>query len=181
MKNQILNTLILLFLFTTHSFSQGPISREFGIRSSSFQDFGFIYKKETKPNTLWRFRMAYSTFQFNYNGLVEQGQSSVKMGFAIGREKRKALNDKFYFYRGLDTELQFSSSSAGSSLILYPRIGYVLGFQYNITNDFYVSLETIPGLSVSYDFENDYTTADLGFNQNAAALTVAYRFKNKNE
>ena len=65
-----------------------------------------------------------------------------------------------------------------------PGIGYVLGFQYDISEIFYVNIESIPTLSGSFiidnDGFNDNYAINAGFNSNAIALSLVYKFK-KNE
>ncbi|MEM9687521.1 MAG: hypothetical protein AAF934_11455, partial [Bacteroidota bacterium] len=61
-----------------------------------------------------------------------------------------------------------------------PELGYVLGFQYNFSESFYLNLETIPSLRgilyVDNDGVRDPLVLNVGFNSNAIALTLAYRF-----
>ena len=171
---------IFIMSFTSNVFSQEKY-HELGLRFSDFQDFDFIYKAQKNPNELIRYRLAFTnggyqkinenTHQFNFN-----------VGFAIGVEKRKSINEKLSFIHGwepfitvgLNTIDKFTNAS------FQPGVGYVLGFQYALFESFYVNVETIPSISTNFQVNSnefsDNFNLNAGFNSNAIALTVAYRF-----
>ena len=99
-------------------------------------------------------------------------------------KKEKRSMRKFYFIHGIEpyTNLNIAAFDGGgvrASVIL--GIGYVLGFQYNFSKEFYVNLETIPSLSTNFIISEDGLSDNFnlggGFNSNIAAISFVYRFK----
>lgn len=196
-KHYIMKTLknyLLLFAFFitaggTQLFAQDLINREVGIRLSSFNDFDFIYKKETATNKFTRYRFAFTNLNFD-NGIL-QDNFNIGIGAAIGIEKRKPITDKFTFFHGFEPSLSLSYGRVSgtdpfddrSLLRINPSIGYVLGVQVQLSKAFSVNVETIPSVSSSLqfqdgDFDKNYQI-NAGFNSNAVAVTAVYAFQSK--
>lgn len=170
-------------------------SHEIGTRFSGLNNFGFIYKKSKNDKRFLRIRAASTDLGITGNSVDVSG-FDVGASFAIGLENRRRIAEEFHFIHGPELAFSFAydqrtlPASSGerttSSTIFSPRIGYILGFQYDVSDRFYVSIEAIPGLSYAYQIDEDDTalgverrtgsTFDLGFNSNAVALSVVYRF-----
>jgi hypothetical protein len=107
------------------------------------------------------------------------------VGYAFGTEKRKPIADKLSFIHGWDFSFSFAYSNARSNtgrnnqILLNPAIGYVLGFQLDISDSFALSAEVIPSIRSSIALY-DYTTNQYQFaadlNSNGTALSLMYRF-----
>lgn len=186
MKNRMFHapkyilTTICFFCFIGLTFSQEK-SHELGVRFNSFQDFDFIYKVQKDPNKWIRCRLAFTNLGYQKIN-TDTGAFNFGLGLAIGAEKRKPINGKLSFIHGwepfltvgLNTVHDFTNAS------FQPGIGYVLGFQYDISESFYLNIETTPSIYTTVNINNndlsDNFNLNAGFNSNALALTVAYRF-----
>lgn len=169
----------LFFAFNVSGYSQ---NQEIGLRIATLENLDFIYKKEKQENRFIRYRILFAGVGVS---LQDDNESvSAQFGLGIGIENRRAINDRFYFIHGIEPSLAVSvaSNSSLNNWNLQPSFGYVLGFLYNFSDEFSVNIETIPALSVGMNLRNDTRnsyTLNAGFNSNAVALTLAYRFKNK--
>lgn len=166
---------------------------ELGVRMANFNDFGFIYKKGKSSEKYLRVRA--SALSFNYIG--SSGQIGLQT--AIGKEKRSLIGERLQFIKGPELGLALSFFSEGtfaystpngffsggtdievsggeSNLFFAPSIGYVLGFQYEINDKFLLSLETIPSLQFILFSGMESPIINLGFNTQAVAITVVYKF-----
>lgn len=154
---------------------------ELGLRLTSLQDFGFVYKKQKKPNQYSRHRLVVANIALE-NISNENSRFSFGIGYAVGKEKRQSLGEKVQFIHGIEPAFNLSLASQGnlSRLVLQPAIGYVVGFQLDVSNSFYINIETVPALRANLNF-NEGNRADTynllaGFSSEAIALTLAYRF-----
>lgn len=170
---------VLFFTFHLSGFSQ---TQEIGLRLSSFENFDFIYKKEKAENKLTRYRLGFANIGFTSRN--DNESINFQFGFAIGVEKRRAINERLHFIHGIEPAFSFSLANNRSNTIwnLQPSLGYVLGFQYDFNEAFYVNVETIPsldaGISIRDNTENVFA-ASAGFNSHAISATLAYRFTGK--
>ncbi|MDQ1086977.1 hypothetical protein [Siphonobacter sp. SORGH_AS_1065] len=197
---KILSTFLLVIGLCMCSpvFAQDTLRRELGIRTSSLNSFGFIYKKKIKENVYRRHRLAFGSLGLNFAG--NNTSVGFSAGGATGKEKRRSINDKLQLIYG--TELiagigliTLTSGSItvdngngtgstiyeGSNLIIVTPsvgIGFVLGAQYNFNPRWYVSGELIPSIEVSGSFGNvtSIYRFNAGFNSSSVGLTGAYRF-----
>ncbi|GLR15619.1 hypothetical protein [Portibacter lacus] len=176
-----------LFLFIAITISITTLSAqntntEIGLRLSNFQSFGAIYKKEMRNGDYFRLRGATGIFQL---GLVNDNSSfQFRSDLAIGVEIRKKISDKLVFYRGFEPFLNLAyRSSTGPTANVGVGIGYVLGLSYDINQQFYVSIETIPSLGLSIqasEFEAlDNVYVEGGINASNVALSIIHRFELK--
>ncbi|MCB0847755.1 MAG: hypothetical protein KDE26_31095 [Bacteroidetes bacterium] len=155
------------------------INRELGIRLSGLDNFDFIYKKGKKNNEFARFRFVFANVSVQGSG--SSISSNFGAGFAIGKEYRKTITPKFYFVHGFEPAFSFSVLNLGGPyrINIRPSIGYVLGFQLNVLDNFYMNLETIPSLSaqMSMDDSGEITNYVIGadFSSNAIALSLVYQ------
>lgn len=169
-------TTLIIVAFSCTGYSQ---TKELGLRLGNLTDFTFIYKKEKSDNKFFRHRLG--SFNLNVLRLSDDDRVLFGMGYAFGIEKRKNINEKLKFVHGIEPQLAVGINSLqGITIIsISPAIGYVLGFQYDINDDFYVSLETIPSIGMNanlVDEGDNLYNFSAGFNSNAVALTIAYRF-----
>ena len=165
--------------------AQSDHNREIGIRFSDFTNFGILYKKKKEENKFRRIRLGLANVAFDSN----QGRQnfSLSSSVAIGIEKRKAISERFHFITGTEFlgSLNVSLNQNSANVLVIPGVGFVLGFQYAISDRFYVSLETIPSVNVRFGFDEDGFQEDLkvtaGFSSRAAALNLVYQFRSKKE
>ncbi|HHH50171.1 MAG TPA: hypothetical protein ENK52_04250 [Saprospiraceae bacterium] len=170
--------LIIFICASFNTFSQKLSKHEIGISLNNFQDFGFVYKKEIAANKLTRYRLALFDYQFRHNSI--NNHFTLVLSMAIGREHRKEINEKFYFIHGTESQTQISFlsiSNERSKAQIQLALGYVLGFQYNLSKDFYLNIESIPSITGYFmtGRGRDYGLG-LGFNSNALALSLVYKF-----
>ena len=174
-------TLFLFLFFSLIQFSnaQTENNHEIGIRLSGLDDIDFIYKKYLEEDKLVRLRFA--NLGFRHDRIPDNSnRTAVSFGFAVGREKRKAINEKFDFVIGHEFQLSTNINNAGNGTTAQLRggIGLVLGFNYEINQNFNVGLETIPSFSYSTTFGDapKIHSFDLGFSTSAANLLFTYKF-----
>ncbi len=159
-----------------------PPFRELGVRFSGFDDFNLFYKKGVSENVVIRHRLLFGSVAFNSN----RNDIDLAFGYAVGKEKRKSIANNLYFIHGLEYGFSFSYSSSELNLgnrlrnfFLTHRLGYVLGFQLDVSNKVAISAEVIPTLGGTFaimsNADNQFLL-DLGINTNATALSVMYRF-----
>ena len=172
-------TVVALVFLCSNAFSQEK-NHELGIRLGSFENFDFIYKKQRQENKFIRHRLAFVNFA--YNTTSDNDSYDLGIGYAIGWENRKEIGGNLFFIHGFEPYISVSHSSNNITNVwgFQPGLGYVLGFQYNFSESFYLNLETIPSLSgifiIDDDGFSDTFALNAGFNSNAIALTLAYRF-----
>lgn len=177
MKKIIIVQALISAMFLSNVMAQTTdqdLKKEIGIRMTGVSDFDFIYKKQKSENKYTRLRLLTAGLSIgSYN-------SSLYAGFACGKEKRKLIAKDFYLIKGWEFmgSTSILETTAFSSSI---GVGYVLGFQYNISEKFIVNLETIPSLTTSATFsDNVYESVawdvDLGFSSSSVGLSIMYRF-----
>lgn len=189
MKLTLIRVLFSLFLLFTGSIAQAQSSqRDLGIRFSGLADFDFIFKKQKTSDHFIRYRLMALNLQLEHYDLYDV--SNLSAGLAIGVEKRKTIAEKLKWIRGWEPgfALNFNYRRQRESnfdqvfrnLGLSPSIGYVLGFQYDVNEHFYVSLETVPRLTGTLVLGTDENARgyilNTNFSFNDVALCLAYRF-----
>lgn len=157
----------------------GQRTNELGIRLNSFDNFGFIYKHGQSPDKLVRYRLAFANLRFQ--NLQNRSAITASCAFAIGWESRSDITEKLQFVRGPEPSVSvgYSTSQDINNLALSVAFGYVLGFQYNFSESFYLAIETIPSISSDFSSSNvqfDLSRVSLGFDSNAIALSAVHRF-----
>jgi hypothetical protein len=143
-----------------------------GLNFNSSNSFSAFYKKEIKENVYRRL----SFFAGNLNILHNNGSQTRfdgSVGIGIGREKRKALDEKLWFYSGPQWNLNVGVFASSANQVDYQTynfstgVGYILGFQHNFNDRWGINLETIPALSVNYQWDNRTGTTAKTFSANA--------------
>jgi len=182
-KTSTLLFILIIGLALGHKAQAQSGYREVGTRFNSFDNFGVIYKKERAENSLTRYNLAVLNL-----GLTEGSRFdgySFGAQFGMGWEKRKQIEEKLKFIHGFSPAISFNSSkltnfdNENSSTTISLELGYILGLQYDISENLYVNVEVVPGLRVSNSsqFDGDFWTFNLGGGTQNAAITLAYRFK----
>lgn len=190
-------TCAALFVSLSAAFSQDVPTREIGLRTNGFNDLGFIYKKQKSENVYRRYRLAVGNLGVGV--INNSGVINFSVSGAMGKEKRKAINDRFQVVYGTEfiPRLSVLHSSAGtasindgtggevsvtgSNLTLLSTslgIGFVIGAQYNISPKWYVSAEVVPTVSLNGTFGSGVTIYGLNaaFTSSNVGLTGMYRF-----
>lgn len=194
--------LLLIACFPALTAQDTTVTRthEIGLRLTRFnlEDFSVIYKKQrlNQENRYTRIRFIVTDINFSQQEGSDASSFNTIIGAAIGTERRVSLNNRIQFLHGPEwnTFVQYQHTDFGSlqntsqqnQLGISLGFGYVLGLQYNFNERFYINLETIPSISVSYNttkvkfigFNEKVTqwNANAGSNSDAVALTFAYRF-----
>lgn len=150
--------------------------REVGLTISNFQNFGAVLKKQVADNKYDR--LSASNLQFNAFG----ANRAMAIGLGAGREKRKAVGAKTKFIHGPSAlfNIAMSNSEQGlSSANLQAGAGYILGLMYDLNEDFYIGLETIPSITANISKisgQDIQIGSQIGFNQSAVTLSIVHRF-----
>lgn len=179
-KHLLLALTVLVFAMPATAQEMSYDKKEFGIRLSNLNNFGMIYKRQIEENKYVRYRIAL----FNVNGAFVEDNSNLDISLAasIGFERRKAINENFDFISGPEylANVGFDNLLQDNSQILIGfRFGYVLGAIWHLSDHFYVGLETIPGIGLNYNIEQEgdnTLNVNLGFNASAVALKAVYKF-----
>lgn len=132
--------------------STGP-KREVGLQFSSLDldgsSFSAFFKKEKKENVYRRIRFATGDLGL---GIQEEFTNfNFQVAFAIGREKRKELDDKLVFYHGPEFSALFSAYANSEDDLAFnirPRFGWVFGLQHSFNERWGINIETIPTVYV---------------------------------
>ena len=170
------------FLFFGHQSHAQNQNREIGLHMSGLNDFNFIYKRQKEENKFARYRFLFTNL--GYRGFEGDNSGNFNFGFGIaaGVEKRRSISEKLQFIHGWEPRLtlNLTANSDNYFLNIRPAIGYVLGLQLDLSEKFYVGVETIPSLSAGFGINNDGLSDNYdisaGFNSNVVSVTAAYRF-----
>lgn len=176
MKNLILVLALAGFMNVTHLYSQSK-TYELGLRlegTEGFQDFDFVYKQSLKEeNKFVRYRLVV----FNIGSFTDVTLGNTELSLGVGWEKRKTLSSKFQFAHGFDLGFDIAlliEEESGIGL----QIGYMIGVQYRISEEFCIGLETIPNFSVLFGESISYNFTMEFDNPKALALTFVYVLRN---
>ena len=173
-----LTLLVFLTAFTTGTSAQETTRiRELGLRLTGTDNFGFIYKKRLDDGSYRRYR--FFSGQLDFANIDGNSIANFNAGVAIGKEKRIDVADRLDFIRGPEPFLSISVQGTDDIFLamITPGFGYVLGFQYDFSDKFYLNIETIPSVSLTYgNGDAQVVRFNAGFNSNAVAVTAAYRF-----
>ncbi|MDX2280572.1 MAG: hypothetical protein NW218_13370 [Saprospiraceae bacterium] len=143
-----------------------------GLNFNSSNSFAAFYKKEIKENVYRRLSFLVGNINL-LNTSNDLTRFDASVGFGIGREKRKALDEKLWFYSGPQWTLNAlivaakETQRTSNTYNLSTGIGYILGLQHNFNDRWAINLETIPSLSVSYQWDNRSGSESESFSANA--------------
>lgn len=183
--------LLAITLVSVITALQAQTSREIGLRLWGLNDFDFIYKKQLTDNTFRRIRVAVAEVGFGITD--EVNNYNIRTGVAWGKENRRPVAEDLLWVHGWEPRISvgfemFSYRDEGVpggdsdnwTLNVNPGIGYILGFQYNVSERFYVSLESIPSFGLNFTSRKGDALSSLGVGANfsfaSVALTLAYSF-----
>lgn len=173
MKTKIIFPGLIVLALFQHQNAKAQISREIGVRILASQGSDVIFKKEKRPNRFRRFRAGLSNLGYNQFGGSDQFVFSAEAGF--GWEKRKEVKENLEFVTGWELRAGLASFDSGSSGLV--GIGFILGFQYRITDNLLAGVETIPNIGTNFGdrFDNSISI-NAGVNS-TAAFSIIYRFQ----
>lgn len=153
---------------------------EIGLRLTGLDKFDFIYKQERASQQFFRHRIG--LINFRVDGKDNHSNFEFGLGYAFGIEKRKVINEKLKFIHGFEPRISSLYSSADGNTTGWEvqlGLGYVLGFQYDFAESFYLGVETVPAVTYARQLDGPNKRAyrfDAGFNSGAVAVVLAYRF-----
>ncbi|NJC26908.1 hypothetical protein [Neolewinella antarctica] len=166
----------LLFMLTPLT-AQSDI-REVGVRFNNFDNFNLLLKKQIDENTYRR----YGLLLANVNLLVGENDvraAQFEVSASIGKERRRDIGNDIQFVTGWQPSigLGLTASESVTCVSVTPGIGYLLGFQYNISDNFYVAVEAIPSVNFALTV-GDIAAARLqaGISTAGVGITAVYRF-----
>lgn len=178
--NVWMKTALVFSLVACAALSAQAQKHEIGLRLSGIESFGFIYKKQKNNGNYMRHRLGLA----RANVFIWEDANSVNLnlGYAFGIEKRKSIGPKTSFIHGFEPALLVSynysknDTESNTSTSIIPTLGYVLGFQYAFSEDFYVNIEAVPSISSNIGGRPNAFGFNAGFNSEAVSLTLAHRF-----
>ncbi len=171
---------LLTVAFLSCYSSSGQTHHEIGLQMYRLDNFGFIYKRSKNDKVYTRHRLAMSELVFNRAEVSTHYRFSL--AYHIGFERRKSITEKLQFIHGFEPGIQgnyshsHSVSSSSHSFFGALHLGYILGFMYDISPDFYVAMETVPSLSFFSSTASPMFQTRLGFNSQLMGITLSYRF-----
>ena len=177
--------------------------KEVGLAFRNFDEFGFTFKTGSS-NSLWRF----NTLLISGYHEEENADSrlttieNIGFGFKMGKEFRKSITENLDFRYGADLSFRYTKSKNETDdksidnhyriherTTYEPGINIVLGFNYNINENFIVGGELLPSFSYktgkskeknyysNYDeIESDISGFSYGLSNSSVLLTLAYKF-----
>ena len=174
--------MILLSYQTSHS---QVVNREVGLKFSSLTKIsGLVYKISKKENSFIKLSVLNMSFNLNRRDTFSNYHSNLK--FAVGFEKRKDLNEKFQFIHGFEPYISgyYGDNNIGNQLGFGAGLGYILGFQYKISEHFYLNTEVTPSIYFNYS-ERNYKRSlfpaansfHTGFNLSKDALAISFIYR----
>jgi hypothetical protein len=180
MKKSFFNFLFSFLFLSSISYAQNK-SNEIGVRLSSSDDLDITWHKKISDQKYKRLRL--SSFALNLNSNDAQPtRFNFSTTVGLGTEKRKSLNDNFYFIHGFELGAGLGLSVNGNKdlIFLSPYLGYVIGFQYFVNPNLAISFEALPRINFDTQInDGDVSTiqvSTLGLNGQSIALTAKYCF-----
>jgi hypothetical protein len=181
MRKHFILSCLCVVLATAVTAQSTSVPREVGIQLSGinfdgFTPFSAFYKKQKSENVFRRYRFVVGNL-----GLESTEDDAVfvfNAGFAIGREKRRALDRKLIGYRGPEFSFNLGAGSFGEGFVsIDAGLGYVLGLQHNFNEFWAINIETIPsaGINLRFSEENGSGGLNVGLS-NQVSLGVLRRF-----
>lgn len=169
-------TLLLVFFFTITAEAQ--LHREIGLRATGLNNGSLLYRTEL-ANGKWR-RLHFGFANLNYSSTRGNAFGELGVGLAIGWENRRRLADRLELLHGWEpfASMTFVTSGNGSAVALAGGVGYVIGFQYELSDHFFMALETTPAITAMINDVGNATRfqVEAGFVSSSVALTAVYRF-----
>lgn len=187
MKKTLLILVVLVFSMTINA-QEVQKQKEVGLTFSNLNNIGLTYKTGNK-NSMWRFSTVFINGQ-NYktetDSLIHYS-FNMSLGFKIGKEFRKSINENFEFRYGLDLGFDYMfSCNYAKSIVYSPSINFVIGANYITKSNVIIGAEIMPfiGYNIrSNDTQGGTTNNNFGasglswgVNSTSAKITIGYRF-----
>ncbi|MBL7825989.1 MAG: hypothetical protein JNJ57_05120 [Saprospiraceae bacterium] len=175
---------LLIFFLAAGSIHAQKAPREVGLQFNGldfggYNSFSAFFKKQKSEQVYKRIRFFVGEIDFQV--FNETATFGLNGGIAIGREKRKQLDDKLMFYQGPEFSggLGFRSFSEDDfSANFSARFGWVVGLQHSFNDKWAVNMEAIPGLGaillVSDDVDTQFSIT--GRVSNSVNLGIVRKF-----
>ncbi|MEI7663265.1 MAG: hypothetical protein WCK34_13740 [Bacteroidota bacterium] len=176
-----------------------------GITFSSLNNFGLTFKtggeKTLLRVSLLSLNLGKSSNQGRVQDSIDASTSSYGVGFRLGFERHLPIYNHFDFIWGFEAGCSYTNQKQkrnmsglyndyeSNSWSIIPLADVILGVTYTISDHLVLGAEITPG--VQYSFGKTKTTNytgitstteqtnknfNFGFNNNAASLSLAYRF-----
>jgi len=194
-------TLTILICFYVGIMAQEKVKQtETGFIFSNLDKFGLSLKKGNNQS-MWRFNTLLIDAGKNEIPSDTTIYRNLGVGISLGREVRKTLNENFEFSFGFDLSYAYNQSKISKKITRFVEpytqnktnefgFNFVIGTSYIIKNQLVIGIEILPGVSshitkttISDGLFNETVEKqvskgyNLGFTNNSARLTVAYRFR----
>ncbi|MFK7935543.1 MAG: hypothetical protein AB8G22_18660 [Saprospiraceae bacterium] len=175
MKHLLL--LFSLFIFFTVQEISAQQQHEFGVHISSINNFGVILKKQKSEQKWTRLRFVSSNIYLTL--LENDNRLQFRVGTAYGWEKRHSISERVTFLHGLEPRLSIlfeKRENRSANYQIAPAIGYVLGGQIRLKNQFYIYAEIIPALSSQFQLSDaiNSTPINLSLGLNTSSASVGF-------
>ncbi|HMN90777.1 MAG TPA: hypothetical protein PKD70_08630 [Saprospiraceae bacterium] len=141
---------------------------EVGLQISNFdlRNFGVVYKiqRPNNENHYMRYRFLVGNIQFSTSPDNNVQNYNANVSGNVGLEKRIVWSNRIQFMHGPEAFVGFNYSSqrqddpVSRQLGLSAGVGYILGLQYHINDQFYISVESIPGVFYRYNENKQFLT-----------------------
>ncbi len=167
----------ILLLFAATGLSAQSNIRELGVRFSSLESFGLLYKRGLDDGRYRRYNFA--LFDLSLAALEGGTVGAFSVSASIGTEKRVSIAPSFKFAHGWQpgAGLSIVTTDGAGVITLSPSVGYLIGFQYHVSERFYFGVEAIPSISLGIVLgEISGATFNAGISSTGVGLTTVYRF-----
>ena len=171
-------SLLLFALLSTTTLSAQSSTKELGIRFTGLDNYNLLFKKELEPDVYRRFNAAASNV-----ALIATSETGAIINFnvslSIGKEVRRPIGERLMFAHGWQPGFGVGFTNIDDLVLLTisPRVGYLLGFHYQVSDQFYFGVEVIPRASLGVTVgEITIVTLQAGLSSGGVGLTGVYRF-----
>ena len=172
-----------------------------GLNFSSLNSFGIHYKtggeKTLLRLTLLSLNLGQTARWGRPQDSIDIKNQSYGVGFRLGFEKRVPVVARFDFIWGLEAGCNYNYQKQKLDQIYYtnneivdwsitPIVDLILGATYTISDHLVIGAEILPHIQYSYGktkstnyvktTETTNSVFSLGFSNNSASLSIAYRF-----
>ena len=158
---------------------------ELGLRTGGLNSFDVMYKRSSSGNTFLRLRVLSLRTQLGSSLPANYEYELASFAVGAGLEWRVPITETLYFVHGPELYLSgdVRKNSGNNSWFANIRPGYVIGFNYPVSDKFIIGLESIPGLGYYFGENSRGERAEslaFGLN-NSVALTALYRFSSSKD
>jgi hypothetical protein len=174
--SKLLFTILLISAAFANAQSLEVPTKEFVIRLVSLNNIDFVYKKETRPNKIRRFRIMFT--QVDLATGSNNTTVNFNTGFAYGIERRKDLGKSTYFMSGWEpyAVANYNSNKKVGIGRINLGLGYLVGFGHNFTEHLGVGIEVIPSVYTSFSVGAGSKLKPFTMNANFNASSIAASF-----